>query len=70
MFDPQKIFPIVRKSMTKGTDEQVMQALSKFGAAHPQLDDMQALAALQKFMQDQGPQQQQSPVQSYLSGGK
>ena len=67
MLDVKKLFPIVRPSFPKGSDEQVMQALTKFGAAHPQLNDMQALAALQKFMQDKMPQQ--SPVQKYLKGG-
>lgn len=62
MFDPKKIFPIVRNSLPKGTDEQVMGALTKLAQAHPELSEEQALAALQKAIP------QQSPVGKYLGG--
>lgn len=62
MFDPKQIFPIVRKSMTRGSDQQVMQALQKLAQAHPELSSEQALAALQQAMP------KQSPVQKYLGG--
>lgn len=62
MFDPKSIFPIVRRSVTKGTDDQVMGALTKLAQAHPDLTEEQALAALQKAMP------QQSPVGKYLGG--
>jgi len=62
MFDPKQLFPIVRKSMTRGSDEQVMQALRKLAQAHPELSAEQALAALQKAMP------QKSPLGKYLGG--
>lgn len=62
MFDPKEIFPIVRNSLKKGTDEQVMAALTKLSQAHPDLTAEQALAALQKAMP------QASPMGKYLGG--
>lgn len=65
MFNPQELFPIVRKSLPKGTDEQVMGALTKLAQAHPDLTAEQALAALQQAI----PGQQPSAVGKYLGGG-
>lgn len=62
MFDPKQIFPIVRKSITKGTDEQVMGALTQLAQAHPNLTAEQALAALQHAMP------KPSAIGKYLGG--
>ncbi len=65
MFDPKQIFPIVRKSLPKGTDDQVMGALTKLAQAHPNLTAEQALAALQQAI----PGSQPSSIGKYLGGG-
>lgn len=52
MFDPAKLLPIVKSSFPKATPEQLMEALTKLAQAHPELSAAQALAALQKFMQE------------------
>jgi len=52
MFDPKQLLPIVQSSFPKATPEQLLEALTKLSKAHPNLTGMQALAALQKFMQD------------------
>lgn len=52
MFDPQALLPIVKSSFPKATPEQLLEALTKLSKAHPELSAMQALAALQKFIQD------------------
>lgn len=59
MFDPRQIFPIVRASAKKGTDQEVMGALTQLAKAHPDLNEEQALAALQMYMKQvgQGPDQ-------------
>lgn len=51
MFDPAKLVPIVQGSFPKAKPEQLMDALTKLAKAHPELTAAQALAALQKFMQ-------------------
>jgi hypothetical protein len=52
MFDPKQLLPIIKSSFPKATDEQLLAALDKLAKGHPQLSAMQALAALQKFMQE------------------
>lgn len=52
MFDPKALLPIVQSSFPKATPQQLMEALTKLAQAHPNLSAAQALAALQKFMQD------------------
>lgn len=52
MFDPQALLPIVKSSFPKATPEQLLEALTKLSKAHPNLTGAQALAALQKFMQE------------------
>lgn len=64
MFDPQKLLPIVQSSFPKAKPEQLMAALTNLAKAHPDLSAAQALAALQKFMQ-----QKQSPIHQYLANG-
>lgn len=51
MIDAKKLFPIIRSSVTKGTDDEVMQAIEGFAKENPDLDNLQALAAIQKVMQ-------------------
>lgn len=52
MFDPKQLLPYVKQGFPKASDAQLMQALTKLQQAHPQLSAMQALAALQKYMQE------------------
>jgi hypothetical protein len=52
MFDPQALLPIVKSSFPKATPEQLLEALTKLSKAHPELSGVQALAALQKYMQE------------------
>jgi hypothetical protein len=52
MFDPQALLPVVKGSFPKASPEQLLEALTKLSKAHPELSAMQALAALQKFMQE------------------
>jgi|HubBroStandDraft_3_1064219.scaffolds.fasta_scaffold758663_2 hypothetical protein len=52
MIDPQKLLPILKPSMPKASDAQIMEAINKLAKAHPELSNTQALAALQKFMQE------------------
>ncbi len=52
MFDPQKLLPIIQSSFPKAKPEQLMQALTNLAKAHPELSAAQALAALQKYMQE------------------
>lgn len=74
MFNPQKIFPIVRNSIQKGSDQEVMGALTKLAQAHPELNEMQALAALQAYSQKQGmgaqPQGGKQRLSEYLEANK
>lgn len=64
MFDPKSIFPIVKRSMPNAPDDKLITALSQLAQAHPDLNGMQALAAIQQVM----PKQQTSNVQKYLGG--
>lgn len=52
MIDPNKLLPILKPSMPKATDAQILEAINKLAKAHPGLSNAQALAALQKFMQE------------------
>ena len=52
MFDPKALLPIVSSSFPKATPEQLLEALTKLAKAHPDLSAIQALAALQKYMQE------------------
>ena len=52
MFDPQALVPVIQSSFPKAKPEQLLEALAKLSKAHPNLTAMQALAALQKFMQE------------------
>lgn len=78
MFNPKEIFPIVRASMTKGSDQQVMGALDQLAKAHPELSNEQALAALQAFVKQQGggaapaaaPGAKPGSLSAYLGGNK
>lgn len=73
MFDPKKIFPIVRNSVRRGSDSEVMGALTKLAQAHPNLTEEQALAALQAFAQKQGggkPQGGRNKLSAYLEANK
>ncbi len=51
MFDPKALLPIVRTSFPKATPEQLLEALEKLAKVHPELSGMQALAALQHYVQ-------------------
>lgn len=52
MINPQALLPVVKGSFPKGNDAQILEALAKLAKAHPNLDNMQALAAIQKFLQE------------------
>ena len=52
MFDPKALLPIVQTGFPKATPEQLMDALTKLSKKHPELSGLQALAALQKYVQD------------------
>ena len=52
MIDPQKLLPILKPSMPKANDAQILEAINKLSKAHPSLSNAQALAALQKFAQE------------------
>lgn len=52
MFDPQKLLPLIKNSFPKATPEQLLEALTKLAKAHPELTEIQALAALNKFFQE------------------
>jgi hypothetical protein len=52
MFDPKALLPIIKSSFPKATPEQLLEALTKLANAHPDLTAAQALAALQKVMQE------------------
>ncbi len=66
MIDAQKLLPILKPSMPKATDTQIMEAINKLAKAHPDLSNAQALAALQHVMQ-----QKKSPTMGgmALQGG-
>jgi hypothetical protein len=50
--NPQALLPIVRSSMPHGTDQQILEALKKFGDANPKYGNMEVLALLKQYMQE------------------
>lgn len=52
MIDPKALLPILKSSLPKADEGQLLQALESLAKAHPDLNNMQALAALQKYFQD------------------
>lgn len=52
MFDPKALLPIIQSSFPKAKPEQLIEALTNLAKAHPDLSAAQALAALQKYMQE------------------
>lgn len=51
MFDPKQLLPMVQSSFPKASPQQLLEALTKLNKAQPQLTAIQALAALQHYIQ-------------------
>jgi hypothetical protein len=62
MINAQQLLPLLKPSMPKASDAQIMEAINKLAKAHPDLSNAQALAALQKFMQEK-----QSPTMGMMA---
>ena len=55
MINAQQLLPVLRHTMPKASDQQILEALGKLSAAHPNLNNAQAAAAIQKYMQQKAP---------------